>query len=149
MRKVWLAGVAFVAAAAMPVAAFAQTPSIDSKADQAAPVDNSSAPLPDLAPGDDVAIACDPIKMAVDPSDVRVVLTIAAEPTDVQTGYKKVMAVDQKVENGAVHVKVPDAPGLENHTVDLKIYVVDGARSHDCDGGDYRIVRAPASRKPG
>lgn len=138
-----LAGATLVA---MPC--WAQTPALDGKISQIAP---ASEALPDLAPGDEVAIACDAIERVADPSDVRVVLTIAAVPGDAATGYKKILAINEKLTGSAVHLKVPDAPGLENHTVNLSVYVVDGAQNNDCDGGQYRIVQTPApvARKPG
>jgi hypothetical protein len=106
------------------------------------------ADAPDLALGEDVAIACDAIERVADPSDVRVVLTIAAEPGDSSTGYKKILAVNEKVTGSAVHLKVPSAPDLENHTVNLSVYVVDGAHRNDCDGGQYRIVQTPPKAIP-
>ena len=109
------------------------------------PVMPSDAQLPDLAPGDDVAIACEAIQRVADPSDVRVVLTIAAMPGDSSPGYKKILALNEKVTGSAVHLKVPNAPDLENHTVNLSVYVVDGASNNDCDGGQYRIVQTPAA----
>jgi hypothetical protein len=106
-------------------------------------VTRSEVPPPDLALGEDVAIACDAIERVADPSDVRVVLTIAAVPGDSSPGYKKILAVNEKVMGSAVHLKVPSAPDLENHTVNLSVYVVDGAHRNDCDGGQYRIVQTP------
>ena len=146
MRRVWIATTALLGAVMTAAPAVAQMPAINSRLQRVAPEGGA---LTDLAPGDDMAVACDAIKLAVDPSDVRVVLTIAIAPGETGTGYQKILAVNQKVENGAVHLKVPDAPNLENHTVDLKIYVVGGQRNEDCEGGRYRIVGAPAGRAPG
>jgi hypothetical protein len=78
-----------------------------------------------------------------DPSDVRVVLTIAAEPGDSSPGYKKILALNEKVTGSAVHLKVPNAPDLANHTVDLSVYVVNGPKNTDCEGGKYRVVSTP------
>ena len=103
---------------------------------------------PDLALGEDVAIACDAIERVADPSDVRVVLTIAAVPGDDSPGYRKILAVNEKVTGSAVHLKVPSAPDLENHTVNLSVYVVDGTHRNDCDGGQYRIVQTPPPKAP-
>jgi hypothetical protein len=103
---------------------------------------------PDLALGEDVAIACDAIERVADPSDVRVVLTIAAVPGDDSPGYRKILAVNEKVTGSAVHLKVPSAPDLENHTVNLSVYVVDGGKRNDCDGGQYRIVQTPPPKAP-
>jgi len=150
MRKFWMGASVLAGAALSVTTAFAQTPTQNEKFTAIAAPDSSNQILPDLAPGEDVAIACDAIERVADPSDVRVVLTIAAAPGDSQTGYKKILAIDEKLTGSAVHLKVPDAPDLANHTVNLNVYVVDGAHNNDCDGGQYRIVQtAPHPRKPG
>jgi len=149
MRRVAMLGV--VSAAAFAPAALAQAPGPDAAMPRyvAPPPVATAQNLPDLAPGDDVAIACDPIRAVADPSDVRVVLTIAAAPGDSSPGYKKILALDEKVKGSAVHLKVPDAPDLPNHTVNMVVYVVDQAKSNDCDAGEYRIVATPVAPKPG
>ena len=119
--------------------AFAQSPPSTSAIKQI----TAPEPAPALALGDDVAIACDAIERVADPSDVRVVLTIAAEPGDSSPGYKKILALNEKVTGSAVHLKVPNAPDLANHTVDLSVYVVDGPKNTDCEGGKYRVVQTP------
>lgn len=135
---------------AMPSLAQAPLPNATFSYTTVVPVPSTGDALPDLAPGDDVAIACEAIERVADPSDVRVVLTIAAMPGDTSPGYKKILALNEKVTGSAVHLKVPDAPGLENHTVNLSVYVVNGADQNDCDGGQYRIVQTPpAPHKPG
>jgi len=127
--------------------AIAQAPLPGAKFSQiSAPTNGIDAP--DLALGEDVAIACDAIERVADPSDVRVVLTIAAIPGDSSPGYKKILAVNEKVTGSAVHLKVPSAPDLENHTINLSVYVVDGAKHNDCDGGQYRIVQTPPPKAP-
>ena len=126
-----------VAQAPLPGAKFSQI---------SAPTNGVDAP--DLALGEDVAIACDAIERVADPSDVRVVLTIAAIPGDSSPGYKKILAVNERVTGSAVHLKVPSAPDLENHTINLSVYVVDGAKHNDCDGGQYRIVQTPPPKAP-
>ena len=146
MRTVLMGTVVMAAFAAGPV--FAQTPSPGAKLTKIATPDNNTEAPPDLALGEDVAIACDAIERVADPSDVRVVLTIAAVPGDTSPGYKKILAVNEKVTGSAVHLKVPSAPDLENHTVNLSVYVVDGAQHNDCDGGQYRIVQTPPKAAP-
>jgi hypothetical protein len=141
MRMVLIATVVTVTLGVAPV--LAQAPAPVAKIMQISAPANSTEVPPDLALGEDVAIACDAIERVADPSDVRVVLTIAAVPGDTSPGYKKILAVNEKVTGSAVHLKVPSAPDLENHTVNLSVYVVDGARRNDCDGGQYRIVQTP------
>ncbi|MBV8975932.1 MAG: hypothetical protein JO261_15890 [Alphaproteobacteria bacterium] len=146
MRKIAMLGI--LAAAGTIVPALAQTPNNDVKFPHITAPATGAEGLPDLAPGDDVAIACEPIERVADPSDVRVVLTIAAAPGDSSPGYKKILALDEKLTGSAVHLKVPDAPDLPNHTVNLSVYVVDKAQSNDCDAGQYRIVDSPAVPAP-
>jgi len=145
MRMGFVGMVVTAALAAGP--AIAQAPLPGAKFTQIS-VSPIGADAPDLALGEDVAIACDAIERVADPSDVRVVLTIAAVPGDSSPGYKKILAVNEKVTGSAVHLKVPSAPDLENHTVNLSVYVVDGAQRNDCDGGQYRIVQTPPKATP-
>ena len=144
MSKIWIGTAVLTATAMLAAPAFAQTPNPSAKFTQIASPDNNTEALPDLAPGDDVAIACEAIERVADPSNVRVVLTIAAVPGDTSPGYKKILALNEKVTGSAVHLKVPNAPDLENHTVNLSVYVVDTGHSNDCDAGQYRIVQTPA-----
>ena len=140
MRKTWM-GVAVCAGAMLAaVPAVAQTPIPPANIKQITSPDTQA---PDLALGDEVAIACDAIERVADPSDVRVVLTIAAMPGETSTGYKKILALNEKVTGSAVHLKVPNAPDLANHTVDLSVYVVNGPKNTDCEGGKYRVVQTP------
>jgi hypothetical protein len=144
MSNIWIGTAVLAGTALLAVPVLAQTPNPTAKFTQIASPDNNTQPLPDLAPGDDVAIACEAIERVADPSDVRVVLTIAAVPGDTSPGYKKILALNEKVTGSAVHLKVPNAPDLENHTVNLSVYVVDTGHSNDCEAGQYRIVQTPA-----
>ena len=144
MSKIWIGTAVLAGTALLAVPVLAQTPNPTAKFTQIASPDNNTQALPDLAPGDDVAIACEAIERVADPSNVRVVLTIAAVPGDTSPGYKKILALNEKVTGSAVHLKVPNAPDLENHTVNLSVYVVDTGHSNDCDAGQYRIVQTPA-----
>jgi hypothetical protein len=144
MSKIWIGMAVLSGTAMLAVPVFAQTPNPNAKFTQIPSPDNNTQALPDLAPGDDVAIACEAIERVADPSNVRVVLTIAAMPGDTSPGYKKILALNEKVTGSAVHLKVPNAPDLENHTVNLSVYVVDTGHSNDCEAGQYRIVQTPA-----
>jgi hypothetical protein len=148
MRKIEMGVAVLAGAILLSASAFAQTPSVGDKLKQIAPGNDEA--VPNLALGEDLAISCEAIERVADPSDVRVVLTIAALPGDTSPGYKKIMAINEKVTGNAVHLKVPNAPDLANHTVDLAVYVAEGTKSNDCDGGKYRIVetKAPAATTP-
>lgn len=97
--------------------------------------------VPDVNPGDQIGIACDALTESDAGSDVRVVLTISAQPGDVGPGYKKVLATDEQVANGAVRVRIPTAPDLIDHTVNVNVYVVGDKSTQSCDAGHMKIVR--------
>lgn len=143
MQRTWKGVAIFAGATLAAVPACAQTP-IPTVKSQQITSSSPAAEVPSLAPGDDVAIACDAIERVADPSDVRVVLTIAALPGDTSPGYKKILALNEKVTASSVHLKMPNAPDLANHTVALSVYVVNGPKNTDCEGGKYRVVQTPA-----
>ena len=97
--------------------------------------------VPIVAPGEEIGIACDALEVTAPDNDVRVVLTISAAPTDAPSpGYKKVLATNEELTKGAVHVRIPEMPDLANHTVNVNVYVVNAAGSHNCDAGHMRIA---------
>jgi len=102
--------------------------------------DNSTEIVPDVAPGDEISIACAPIEHRDANSDVRVVLTIAALPNESSPGFKKVLATDEQLGRYGVVVRIPDVPDLADHTVSLNVYVVDGGPPQGCDAGHVKVV---------
>jgi len=117
----------------------------------AAPVDGHSASatssstingqlMPIVAPGDEVAIACAPVESRSADSDVRVVLTISAAPGESDPGYQKVLATDEQLLKDSVKVRIPEAPSLADHTVDLDVYVVNDTGSQHCSAGPIAIM---------
>ena len=96
--------------------------------------------VPDVAPGDEIIVACAPIEQRDANADVRVVLSISAVPDQASPGYHKVLATDEEVSKYGVKVRIPDVPDLPDHTVNLNIYVV-GQKSGSCDGGHLRVVQ--------
>jgi hypothetical protein len=142
MRKIWMAPALAAAALALSVPAFAAEPEIVMTHPQALPppVDDSGEVVPTVAPGDEIAIACQALEYTKPDSDVRVVLTISATPGETGTGYNAVMATDEQILKGAVRVKIPDAPDLQNHTVNLDVYVVTPASNKSCDAGHIKVV---------
>jgi hypothetical protein len=120
------------AAFSMPAAADTSLPAI--------PADNGGAEVvPNVAPGDEIVVACAPIEHRDANADVRVVLSISAVPDQVAPGYHKVLATDEEVSKYGVKVRIPDLPDLPDHTVNLNVYVV-GQKTADCDGGHLRVV---------
>ncbi|HUJ03912.1 MAG TPA: hypothetical protein VLW75_09765 [Rhizomicrobium sp.] len=140
MRNSWAGAASFAAVLVFGGAAFASgTPSVD--AEQYTQQD-----VPTVAPGDEISIACAALNYTAPANDVRVVLTVSAEPSGAPTGYKKVLATDEQLLTGAVRVKIPDMPDLENHMVDLNVYVVSADGSEACDAGQMKI--ADGLKKP-
>jgi hypothetical protein len=92
-----------------------------------------------VKPGDAVDIACAALETNPD-ADVRVVMTLAPISGETKTGYRKLMATNEKVVKNTVRFRVPETDGIENHTVHLKVYVVDAKGSQSCDAGLMKIV---------
>src|ERR1041385_1601424 len=141
MRKSWSGLVLLSGAVLAACPAAAQTPAPPVKGSQIVGPGVGSEVVPDVAPGDEIAIACAPIEQRGVNSDVRVVLTISAMPDEVSPGYKKVLATDEQLGKYGVRVRVPDIPDLPNHTVNLNVYVVDHESNLSCDGGHLKVVQ--------
>jgi hypothetical protein len=140
MRKPWLSTALLAGLALAVTPAFAQTPAPATKGSQVVPPGLGAEVVPDVAPGDEIAIACAPIEHRDVNSDVRVVLTVSAMPDEVSPGYKKVLATDEELSKYGVRIRVPDVPDLPNHTVNLNVYVV-GSANGMCDAGHVKVVR--------
>jgi hypothetical protein len=98
--------------------------------------DDRSGGIPTVERGKMLGVACADVNRAG--ADVRVIMALA--PGETPTGYSGVLATDQKITTGTVHVRVPDVPQFANHTVHVKVYVVDPRGTHTCDAGRVRIV---------
>jgi len=122
----------------------------------AAPAAMAPAPIksdPEIVPfvntGDQIGIACDALTESNADSDVRVVLTISAEPGETPPGFKKVLATDEDVAHGAVRVRIPAVPDLEDHTVNVNVYVMGDKGTESCDAGHMKIVRQRSPSQTG
>ncbi len=142
MRKSRLYGIAVlsITGVAFTGPAFAQG--------TAAPVASAPSPIksdleivPLVNTGDQIGIACNALTKSDMDSDVRVVLTISAAPGEIPPGYNKVLATDEDVGHGAVRVRIPTVPDLENHTVNVNVYVMGDKGTESCDAGHMKIVR--------
>ena len=96
--------------------------------------------VPTLARGETFGVNCSCMGSSIDAANTRVVLNVSPQPGQAPTGYTKLLATDQRVENGALRVRVPDAPGLANHTVDIEVYVVARDGAHSCSAGKLKIT---------
>src|SRR5205807_1383856 len=93
------------------------------------------ADVPSVSRGKQFAVECGCLSSA---GDVRVVLALASDESP--TGYSRLLVTDERVDHGSLRVRVPDAPSLARHTVDVKVYVMgaDGIRA--CDAGKVKIT---------
>jgi hypothetical protein len=141
--RISLAGLMAVAGTALIVTpAFAQTALQTPKKAIIGSIDNfGSEVVPNVEPGEQIMIACAPIEHRDANADVRVVLTIAAAPTDAPAGYKRVLATDEELGKYGVRVRVPGLPNLPDHTVNLDVYVMNGDTHRSCDAGHVRVVQ--------
>lgn len=87
--------------------------------------------------GQFLGLACANIGTAA-PDGVQVVIYLT--PNERPTGYSSVLATEQTVTPGTVHVRVPEMPELANHTVRVMVYYSDASGRHSCDAGKVRIV---------
>jgi hypothetical protein len=141
--RLWFVG--FVSCAAMLGAAMA-SPAVSNelmlplagKAANYAPLVDRGGSLPSVARGQALGVVCSDVREAG--AVVQVVLQIARAMGGTATGYSAVLATEQNVTDGTVHVRVPDVPGIAQHTVNVKVYVTGSKGTHSCDGGLVRIV---------
>jgi len=103
--------------------------------------------VPFVNVGDQIGIACTALSKSNPQSDVRVVLTISAQPGE-SPGYNKVLATDEQVAHGAVRVRIPTVPDLEDHLVDVDVYVVGDQSAQSCNAGRMKIVRQRVAGAP-
>jgi hypothetical protein len=122
---------------------------VSAKSPTALPDDADVEIIPSVNPGDQIGIACTALTKSNPDSDVRVVLTISAEPGETPPGYKKVLATDEQVGHGAVRVTIPTVPDLEDHLVNVNVYVLGEQGAQSCDAGHMKIVRQRTAATPG
>jgi len=139
MKRILLIGIAGLAAFAVAGPACANGPTTSVPAG-VAPDNTDIEVVPQVTPGDQIAIACDALSHSKADSDVRVVLTISAIPGESEPGYQKVLATNEQVAYGAVRVRIPTVPEIAEHTVNLNVYVVDDKGSQSCDAGHVKIT---------
>ncbi|HEY4123063.1 MAG TPA: hypothetical protein VGM36_00530 [Rhizomicrobium sp.] len=138
MRALSLAVIASALVLSVPAFASSIGPQIRMKLPPTAS-ENGAGDIHSVKPGEDMAVAC--AALAANPSaDVRVVLMLSPVSGETNTGYRKLMATNEKVVKNTVRFRVPDTAGLENHTVRLKVYVVGDKGAQSCDAGLIKIV---------
>jgi len=103
-----------------------------------APLNENGGIVPNVTRGQPLAIACAEVRQPR--ADVRVIMQVTNTAGETPTGYDAVLATDQKIGRGMVQVRVPDVPGIAQHTVNIKVFVMDRQGTHSCDAGRVRIV---------
>ncbi|MDE2181687.1 MAG: hypothetical protein KGJ78_01560 [Alphaproteobacteria bacterium] len=91
--------------------------------------------LPVVTRGGSLGVACAEADRTG--ADVRVVMHVL--PDAAPPGFAAVLATEQTIDHGTVHVRVPNLPDLSHHTVSVKVYVMDSKGTHTCDAGRVRI----------
>ncbi|MBI1330077.1 MAG: hypothetical protein GC166_09270 [Alphaproteobacteria bacterium] len=138
MQKLWI-GLAGFSTLVLGTPTFAGTPHAFNAARPPIVSEDFEA-IPIVSRGDALSIACDALQYRKPSSDVRVVLTISAAPGETSPGYKQVMATEEELMRGAVRVRVPNVPDIENHTINLDVYVInDEGSNKSCDAGHWKI----------
>ena len=127
---------------ASPAAAASSTPNEQilraGKITTYAPLNENGGVVPNVSRGQPLAIACAEVRQSG--ADVRVIMQVTKSAAETPTGYSAILATDQKIERGMVHVRVPDVPGIAQHTVNIRVFVVDRQGTRSCDAGRVRIV---------
>ncbi len=98
--------------------------------------DNGGGTIPHAARGQYLGLACANIDKG---SDGAVAVVLYPDNNQSPTGIVGVLATEQTIEAGLVHVRVPDFPELADHTLHVKVYYRDAGGNHVCDGGNVRI----------
>jgi hypothetical protein len=103
-----------------------------------APADMGGETIRKVNRGERLAIMCEGVDLT-GPADVRVVLNFASGANEL--GYKGVLATDQTRSEGKLQIRVPDAPDLANHTLDVEVFMLNGGdKAKTCDAGKVRIT---------
>ncbi len=95
-------------------------------------------PVADVRPGQTVTITGECVR-APSTDSLRVVLTIA-EGT---TGYRAVLATDQRFRDGNLQVRVPDMPESDNQVFQVKVFRLGEQTPQICEAGAIRIDAQP------
>jgi len=93
--------------------------------------------VPQVARGQLLGVACANIDRVASET-IRVVMYLSQnEPP---AGMKGVLAIDQTITPGTIHVRVPNIAELADHTVFVRVYYLDGGSRQFCDAGNIHII---------
>ena len=71
------------------------------------------------------------------------VLTLAEATSGAVTGYRAVLATDQRIRDGNLQVRVPDMPEADNHVFQVKVFRLGEQAPQICEAGAIRIDAQP------
>ena len=97
-----------------------------------------TAPVAEVKPGETFIITGDCVARVHSADNLRVVLTIA-DTGDAMPGYRSLVATDQEIGAGGLHVRVPDLPDAANRTFSVKVFRLSQQAPEICDAGAIRI----------
>lgn len=95
-------------------------------------------PVAEVRPGQTMTITGECVR-APSADSLRVVLTLA----EGATGYRAVLATDQRVHEGNLQVRVPDMPQSDNQVFQVKVFRLGEHTPQICEAGAIRIDAQP------
>jgi hypothetical protein len=98
-------------------------------------------PAADVTPGQTFAITGACLASIPSADNVRVVLTLA-DSAGIEPGYRSVIATDQEMRAGSLHVRVPNMPESANRIFLVKVFRLGQDTPEICDAGTIRIGAA-------
>jgi len=102
----------------------------------------AAGPVADVRPGETVTITGECVRGPSSES-LRVVLTLAEGTGGAVTGYRAVLATDQRIRDGNLQVRVPDMPEADNHVFQVKVFRLGEQAPQICEAGAIRIDAQP------
>jgi hypothetical protein len=88
----------------------------------------------EVTPGQMVMITGDCVD---EDAKINVVLSLA-EPAP-RAGWHAMLVTDMEMQDGNLHVRVPNIPEARNHTFQVKLYVGESEHACVCEAGQIRI----------
>jgi hypothetical protein len=99
-----------------------------------------SEPIAEVRPGETVTITGDCVS-GRSADSLRVVLTLADGV--LTSGYRAVLATDQRIRDGNLQVRVPDMPEADNRVFQVKVFGLGDQAPQMCEAGAIRIDSEP------
>jgi hypothetical protein len=102
-------------------------------------------PVAEVQPGETVTITGDCVAGPSGDS-LRVVLTLAGRADGTPTGYRAVLATDQRIHEGNLQVRVPNLPDAEDQLYQVKVFRLGDESAQICGAGTIRIGAQPQDK---